>query len=195
MPVFCSMVCCSSFGPPYANAALILVVPCPGTSTIESRGMDISRFGPEPVCSSMIVSVRRPSPLPTPYLSCCFRVSPSRESLPTRRYVVPDCAEGRSPLGVESTLSIFDQASSGTAIRNTSQSASTTLSHRSRGRRRLREGPDGGGAAGRRARSPPPEPPEPPPRERAGGGGVSKGPPEGDLRPLGRSTVGSIRVG
>ena len=39
------MVRTSSFGPPYAKAALILPVPWPGTSTIESRGIDISRFG------------------------------------------------------------------------------------------------------------------------------------------------------
>src|SRR5689334_2519957 len=175
MPVFCSIVCSSSLGPPYAKAALIFVVPCPGTSTRESRGMDISRFGPEPVCSSMIVSVRRPSPLPTPYPSCCLRVRPWRESLPTRRYVVPDCEDGRSPLGVASTLSIFDQATSGTATRNTSQSASTSLTQPSRGRRRPRDGRDGGGATGRRPRPPsPPEPPLPPlPARGRAGGGVS----------------------
>ncbi len=49
-------------GPPYAKAALIFVVPWPGIATRESRGIDIKRFGPEPVCSSMIVSVRRPGP-------------------------------------------------------------------------------------------------------------------------------------
>ena len=58
MPVLFSIVFTSSFGPPYAKAALILVVPWPGMSTSESRGIDISRFGPLPVCSSMIVSVR-----------------------------------------------------------------------------------------------------------------------------------------
>ena len=85
MPVLFSMVAASSRGPPNANAELIFVVPWPGTGTSESRGIDISMLGPEPVCSSMIVSVRRPSPLPTPYASCCLRVSPSRLSLPTSR--------------------------------------------------------------------------------------------------------------
>ena len=39
---------------------MILSVPWPGISTIESRGSDISSGGPSPVCSSMIVSVRSP---------------------------------------------------------------------------------------------------------------------------------------
>ena len=66
------MVRMSSFGPPHAKAALILLTPKPGISTRESRGIDISRFGPAPAWSSMIVSVRWPA-------------KPRRASLPTRR--------------------------------------------------------------------------------------------------------------
>ena len=60
------MVRISSFGPPMAYAALTLLLPLPGMSTIESRGIDISRFGPAPMCSTMIVSVRWPLAPPVP---------------------------------------------------------------------------------------------------------------------------------
>ncbi len=143
------MVRTSSFGPPKAYAALILVSPCPGTSTIESRGIDISRSGPDPVCSSMIVSVRCPTSPPVPSSLRSSSVRSSRESLPTRRYVVPSCSGGRSPLGEASTLSTLLQAQSGTTIRNTSQARSTHLTHprRKRGRERLGR-PGGGGGPG-----------------------------------------------
>ena len=69
--------CTSSFGPPYANAALIFVVPWPGTSTIESRGIDISMFGPaagvqqhDRVGAAALRPCRRRTP------SCCLRVEP-----------------------------------------------------------------------------------------------------------------------
>ena len=70
-------------------------------------------FGPEPVCSSMIVSVRRPSALPTPYASCCLRVSPSRLSLPTRRYVVPGCVAG--PVAARGRVDLVDLATTRSA--------------------------------------------------------------------------------
>jgi hypothetical protein len=136
MPVLFSIVCTSSRGPPYANAALILVTPYPGTSTMLSRGIDIRRSGPLPVCSSMIVSVRRPSPRPVPYSSCSLRVSPSRLSEPTSRYVVPGWSDGRSSPGSVRTLSTWDHAQKGTATRKTSHRTSTSFSQPSRGRRR-----------------------------------------------------------
>ena len=101
----------SSGAPPKANAALIFVVPWPGISTFESRGIDISTLGPLPVCSSMIESVRDPE------------VSSLRASLPTRRYVVPGWSSGRLPSGVSSTFETLFQAISGVATRNSSHSA------------------------------------------------------------------------
>ena len=79
------MVWISSFGPPKAKAALILVVPWPGIGTSESRGIDISRVGPLPAWTSMMVSVRWPAALPVWSCLRCSAVRPSRESLPTSR--------------------------------------------------------------------------------------------------------------
>ena len=71
MPVFCSTVLTSSFGPPNANAALIFVVPCPGIGTSESRGIDMVSVGPLPVWTSTMVSVRWPAALPVwSFLRC-----------------------------------------------------------------------------------------------------------------------------
>ena len=122
-----------------------MVVPWPGMSTIESRGIDISTFGPLPVCSSMIVSVRWPWALPVPSALRSSALRPARESLPTRRYVVPGWPSGRAPSGSKATLSTLVHAKTGTATRKTTQSSSTTSSQRSRsaggacrGRRRNR---------------------------------------------------------
>ena len=68
--------------------------------TIESRGIDISRLGPDPVCSSMIVSVRCPTSPPVPSSWRSSSVRSSRESLPTRRYVVPACSVGALAVGL-----------------------------------------------------------------------------------------------
>jgi hypothetical protein len=59
-PVACSTVCTSSFGPPIANAALILLTPLPGISTFESRGRLTSVAGVSLSgrCAISIVSVR-----------------------------------------------------------------------------------------------------------------------------------------
>ena len=84
-------------------------------STIESRGSESSRFGPDPVCSSMIVSVRLPPALPVLSSLRSSLVRPARESLPTRRYVVPGWSGGRSPSGSNSTFSMFVQDRIGTA--------------------------------------------------------------------------------
>ena len=96
---------------------MILVVPWPGMSTIESRGIESSRFGPEPVCSSMIVSVRWPAALPVLSSLRSSLLSPARESLPTSRYVVPGWSPGRSPSGSQSTLSTWFHATTGTITR------------------------------------------------------------------------------
>ena len=94
-----------------------MAVPCPGTSTSEARGIDISRFGPSPVCSSMMVSARAPSAPPV-WSSCRSRfVNPSRLSLPTRRKVVPGCSGGREPSGSASTLLALVHAIVGTATK------------------------------------------------------------------------------
>ena len=90
-------------GPPNAYAALTLVVPWPGIGTIVSRGIDMSRLGPDPVCSSMIVSVRcRDVAELLSWRSSSVR--PARESLPTRRYVVPGCSSGRLAVGLRVDL-------------------------------------------------------------------------------------------
>ena len=118
MPVSFSMVSVSSFGPPYAKAALIFSSsPWPGMATRESRGIDISRLGPSPVCRIMIVSVRCPAALPVPSSLRSSSERSPRESLPTIRYVVPGWSAGRSPSGANSTLSTFCHAKNGTAIR------------------------------------------------------------------------------
>ena len=124
MPVLASMVRMRRAGPPKAYAALILVVPCPGIGTRESRGIDISRLGPEPVCSSMIVSVRWPAAPPVLSSLRSAGVRPARESLPTSRYVVPGWSPGRSPEGMASlTLVTWFQATSGVIVRNTRYSS------------------------------------------------------------------------
>ena len=176
--MFCSTVRTSSFGPPKAKAALILVLPRPGMSTSESRGMESSMLGPSPVCSSMIVSVRWPTSPPVPSRLRSSLESPLRLSEPTRRYVVPGCSSGRAPLGSMSTLSIWLHAHRGTAIRKTSQATRSSRMILPIGRLRRvffglpGEGTGWFGCTGRL------------------GGGVS--PP---LDAAGRSTFGSIRVG
>ena len=99
------------------------MVPWPGMGTSESRGIDISRFGPSPVCSSMIVSVRWPAAPPVLSSLRSSAVRSARESLPTSKYVVPGWSPGRSPLGIASTLLTLFQAMSGTATRKTSHSS------------------------------------------------------------------------
>ena len=75
------------------------------------------------------------------------------------RYVVPGWSSGRPPCGNASTLSTFDHAHSGIAIRNTSQSTSSSQTQRSsasgasRGWRRDRRPAWPEAAAGRRRRS------------------------------------------
>ena len=86
-------------------------------STIESRGIESSRLGPEPVCSSMIVSVRPPPALPVLSSLRSSLLRPARESLPTRRYVVPGWSSGRAPSGSQSTFSTSRQAITGTITR------------------------------------------------------------------------------
>ena len=118
---------------------------------MESRGIDISRFGPLPTCSTMIVSVRPPERWPALTTLRCSSVRSLARSLPTTRYVVPGCSSGRLPAGSASTLSTVVQAQIGTAIRKTSHASSRIHSHRSRGRGRRdrQDGPElerGGGA-------------------------------------------------
>jgi hypothetical protein len=69
-----------------AKAELIFVVPWPGTFTMESRGIERSRLGPEPVWIIMIVSVRFPTSwVPVPSRLASFLVRPLRLSEPTKR--------------------------------------------------------------------------------------------------------------
>ena len=99
-PVACSTVWTSSFGPPSANAALILLVPWPGIFTCESRGR-LSSVGFVELsgrCAIMIVSVRCPpaspeSPVASRSSSAADR--PWRLSEPTISQFVPDAAAGR----------------------------------------------------------------------------------------------------
>ena len=69
--------------------------------------MESSRFGPEPVCSSMIVSVRPPAALPVLSALRSSLVRPARESLPTMRYVVPGWPDGSVALGLPGDLVDF----------------------------------------------------------------------------------------
>ena len=89
---------------------------------MESRGIDISRFGPLPVCSTMIVSVRPPERWPALTTLRCSAVRSLARSLPTTRYVVPGCSSGRLPAGSASTFSTVVHAQIGIAIRKTSHS-------------------------------------------------------------------------
>ncbi len=84
----------------------------------------------------MIVSVRLPASLPVPSSLRSSAERPSRESLPTIRYVVPGWSSGRSPLGSQATLSTLVHAKIGTATRKTTHSSSSESRVRSRKRGR-----------------------------------------------------------
>ncbi len=150
--------------------------------------MDTSRFGPSPVCSSMMVSVRRPSALPVPSLRRCLAVRSSRLSLPTSRYVDPGCSAGRSPPGSASTFSILVQAHTGTASRNSTHNTSRATTQRTGWRRREE-----------RDRPPPVERGVVGPSRRGGAcrraGCVAGASSRRRPRSLGRFSVGMTRVG
>ena len=93
---------------------------------MESRGRLSSRFGPDPVCSSMIVSVRPPPASPVASSSRSSLDRSARESLPTRRYVVPGWSAGRSPPGSKATWSMPLNAWIGVAMTKSSQTSSST---------------------------------------------------------------------
>ena len=130
----------------------LLASPWPGIDTIESRGIDISRFGPEPVCRIMIVSVRWPAALPVPSSlrssadQVAARVAADHEVRRAGLVVGPVAVV----LGKASTLSTFDHAHSGTATRKTTHSSSRTNSQRQprAGEAPARPGPPPGGGAG-----------------------------------------------
>ena len=150
--------------------------------------MESSRSGPSPVCSSMIVSVRWPMsptpPVPSRLLSAADR--PLRLSEPTSRYVVPGCASGRAPSGLDVDL----VHGAHRPERHGDQEHDPGHQHEQdeRGRsRRLRLGLRGGGTdgAGRTSRRA---------HRRAAPREVSRGARPRRRRP-GRSIRGSIRVG
>ena len=88
---------------------MILLVPWPGMSTIESRGIDISRFGPSPMCSSMIVSVRWPLAPPVPSRLRSSATGPRASRCRRRGTSCPGWSSGRSPSGNASTVETFWQ--------------------------------------------------------------------------------------
>ncbi len=73
----------------------------------------------------MMVSVRWPPELPVPSRLRSSADSPSRESDPTSRKVVPGWSAGRSPPGSASTRAIWLQAKTGTAISHNKTTATT----------------------------------------------------------------------
>ena len=83
-PVFASTVCTTSFGPPRPYAALILLKPCPGMFTQESRGMliTVTRLRSPDTWISIIVSELELTSSPTCSASSWWRVSPERWSTP-----------------------------------------------------------------------------------------------------------------
>ncbi len=85
MPVSFSTLATSSGGPSMAKAALIIWEPWPGTSVRVSRGMDIIVRPPEPVWSTMIVSVFVPPRSPVCSALRCASVRSSALSEPTIR--------------------------------------------------------------------------------------------------------------
>ena len=90
VPSRLSRVCTISCVPPYANAALILPLPCPGMSTHMSRGKEVMYASSCALfrCTTMIESLR-PAP-----------ESPgSRESEPSRTKFIAPVASGSALVG------------------------------------------------------------------------------------------------
>ncbi|QSB24960.1 hypothetical protein JN350_04170 [Curtobacterium sp. 24E2] len=97
----CSTVCTVSGTPPQEYAALIFARPCPGTSTHESRMIDIRYTARRSAgtCASMRTSDRPPE-TPSPSGSSLARLSEPM----SRMFSAPRVAAGRSPPGKASVM-------------------------------------------------------------------------------------------
>ena len=149
------------------------MVPWPGTSTMESRGIDISMFGPEPVCSSMIVSVRRPSPLPTPYAELLLAGQALAAVAADQEVRRPGLRRrGGHRSASASTLSISTRRQRDRDEEDQPQRQHDLEPAEPEAAPAAGTGPDGGGRSRPATRGPPPEPPRARPargrRRRAG---------------------------